>query len=172
MTTSQASNSESAAFDRLDPCIKRWIWESGWTELHEAQERAIPLILDARRDVIIAACTATGKTEAAFFPILTRLAALQPGGIALYISPLKALINDQWRRLAELTDLLEIPLTPWHGDISQSQKTRFLKKPEGCLLITPESLEAILMRHGHGLGGLLAGLQYVVVDGVTRLHGR
>lgn len=144
------------------------MWVDGF---REAQEQAIPLILDARRDVIIAASTATGKTEAAFFPILTRLARLQTSGIALYISPLKALINDQLRRLAELTDLLDIPLTPWHGDMSQSRKTSFLKKPEGCLLITPESLEAILMGHGHGLGGRLAGLQYVVVDELHAFMG-
>ena len=171
MTTSQASSSESVAFDRLDPRIKRWIWESGWTELREAQERAIPLILDARWDVIIAASTAAGKTEAAFFPILTRLVGLETAGIVIYISPLKALINDQSQRLATLTGRLDIPLTPWHGDVGQSQKTLFLKKPEGCLLITPESLEAILMRHGQGLGGLLAGLQYVVVDELHSFMG-
>ena len=167
----QASSSELAAYDRLDPRIQRWIYDSRWTELHEAQKQAIPLILAAQQDVIIAASTATGKTEAAFFPILTRLACLETPGIVLYISPLKALINDQWRRLAELTERLEIPVTPWHGDISQSQKTRFLEKPEGCLLITPESLEAILMRHSHGLGGLLAGLQYVVVDELHAFMG-
>jgi ATP-dependent helicase Lhr and Lhr-like helicase len=166
----QASSSELAAYD-LDPRIQRWIYDSRWTELHEAQKQAIPLILAAQQDVIIAASTATGKTEAAFFPILTRLACLETPGIVLYISPLKALINDQWRRLAELTERLEIPVTPWHGDISQSQKTRFLKNPEGCLLITPESLEAILMGHGHGLGGLLAGLQYVVVDELHAFMG-
>ena len=116
-------------------------------------------------DVIIAATTASGKTEAAFFPILTRLAAPAPQKpLAIYISPLKALINDQWRRLDELTEKMEIDVTPWHGDIGQQRKERFLKNPKGCLLITPESLEALLCRRGHGLAGLLRSLAYVVVD--------
>ena len=138
MTTLPASSSESASFQLLDQRIQRWIWSSGWSELRDAQERAIPLILDGGNDVIIAASTASGKTEAAFFPILTRLAEpSHPPGMALYVSPLKALINDQWRRLEELAELLEIPVTPWHGDISQQRKASFRKSPGGCLLITP-----------------------------------
>lgn len=170
MTNSPPSNSESAGFHRLDPRIQRWIWSAGWTELREAQERAIPLILEGKQDVIIAASTASGKTEAAFLPVLTRLAE-KPGSLALYISPLKALINDQWRRLDELTEMLEIPVTPWHGDITQTRKTKFMKRPEGCLLITPESLEAVLMRHGLSLKAIFAGLEYVVVDELHAFMG-
>jgi ATP-dependent helicase Lhr and Lhr-like helicase len=165
MTNSPVSHSESASFRLLDKRIQRWIWDARWTELRDAQERAIPLILDGKDDVIIAASTASGKTEAAFLPILTRLAATSGSpSLAIYVSPLKALINDQWRRLEELTETLEIPVTPWHGDIGQQRKARFLKEPAGCLLITPESLEALLVRHGHGLAGLLVGLRYVVID--------
>jgi len=153
------------SFELLDSRIKQWIWASNWTELRDAQARAIPLILDGSDDVIIAATTASGKTEAAFFPILTRLGAPSPQEpLAIYISPLKALINDQWRRLDELTEKMEIDVTPWHGDIGQQRKERFLKNPKGCLLITPESLEALLCRRGHGLAGLLRSLAYVVVD--------
>jgi len=123
------------------------------------------LILDGDRDVIIAASTASGKTEAAFFPILTNLArSLEAASLVLYVSPLKALINDQWRRLDELAERLEIPVTPWHGDIGLSKKSRFLKDSRGCLLITPESLESLLLHHGNSLAGLFAGLRYVVVD--------
>jgi len=165
MTNSPVSSSEGNSFDLLDPRIQHWIWASGWTELREAQDRAIPLILDGSEDLIIAASTASGKTEAAFLPILTRMVAPSPHPLlAIYISPLKALINDQWRRLEELTEKLEIVVTPWHGDIGQQRKERFLKSPQGCLLITPESLEALLCRRGHGLAGLLSRLAYVVVD--------
>jgi ATP-dependent helicase Lhr and Lhr-like helicase len=165
MTNSLVSSSESASFRLLDERIQRWIWTAGWTELRDAQERAIPLILDGKDDVIIAASTASGKTEAAFLPILTRLATPSGSpGLAIYVSPLKALINDQWRRLEGLAETLEIPVTPWHGDIGQQRKARFLKNPAGCLLITPESLEALLVRHGHGLAGLLIDLRYVVID--------
>jgi ATP-dependent Lhr-like helicase len=156
--------SESGAFSLLDERIQKWIWQSGWTELRDAQERAIAPILAAEKDVIIAAATAAGKTEAAFLPILTSLL-LEPGtACVLYVSPLKALINDQWTRLEGLCQTLEIPVIPWHGDISDSKKKRFQKKPAGVLLITPESLEALLMNRGHGLSGLLAGLRYIVVD--------
>jgi ATP-dependent Lhr-like helicase len=162
--SSRASGSESASFALLDPRIQRWIWQARWTELRDAQERAIPPILEGKRDVIIAAATAAGKTEAAFFPILTRLLASATPSCALYISPLKALINDQWSRLQLLCDSLDIPVVPWHGDISDSRKKQFLKHPRGCLLITPESLEGLMMRQGHALLGVLGGLRHMVVD--------
>ena len=162
--SSPPSSSESSAFTLLDARIQRWIWQARWTELKDAQERAIPVILEGKRDVIIAAATAAGKTEAAFFPILTRMLAEKELGCALYISPLKALINDQWSRLSLLCESMEIPVVPWHGDISDSLKKRFQRDPRGCLLITPESLEGMLMREGHALTGLLGGLRYVVVD--------
>jgi len=174
MTNSPSSNSEarSQSFERLDPRIQRWIWESSWTELHDAQELAIPLILAGETDVIIAASTASGKTEAAFLPILTDLARCGEGaGLAIYISPLKALINDQWQRLEGLAESLDIPVTPWHGDISGTRKEKFLSDPRGCLLITPESMEATLMRHGSSVAGLFAGLRYVVVDEVHSFMG-
>lgn len=162
--SSQASGSESSSFSLLDERIQRWIWQARWTELRDAQERAIPAILEGKRDVIIAAATATGKTEAAFFPILTRLLAASRPACALYISPLKALINDQWSRLELLCESLDVPVVPWHGDISVSRKKEFIKQPRGCLLITPESLEGLLMREGHALTALLGGLCYIVVD--------
>lgn len=171
MTNSPASSSaESRGFHALDPRIQKWIWESGWNELREAQERAIPIVLHGQGDLIIAASTASGKTEAAFLPILTHMAN-RDGALAIYISPLKALINDQWQRLEELASLMEIQVTPWHGDINQNRKGKFLKSPEGCLLITPESLEALLIRRGHGLKGLLSGLEFVVVDELHAFMG-
>jgi ATP-dependent Lhr-like helicase len=163
----------SSAFHLLDERIQRWIWQKQWTELREAQERAIPLLIEPGRDVIIMAATASGKTEAAFLPILTRLKRGEltagngpaPGqGLAVYVSPLKALINDQWSRLSELCEHLEIAVTPWHGDIAATRKKRFENHPCGCLLITPESLEAMLIRHGHCLARLFARTQYVVID--------
>ncbi|HTB81281.1 MAG TPA: DEAD/DEAH box helicase [Opitutaceae bacterium] len=174
MTNSPNSSSENRSlnFDKLDSRIQRWIWASGWTELRDAQERAIPLILAGDKDVIIAASTASGKTEAAFFPILTSLVVENnTRGLAMYVSPLKALINDQWQRLETLAEALEIPVTPWHGDITGSRKSNFLKNPFGCLLITPESIEAMLMRNGSGVAGILAGLRYIVVDELHSFMG-
>lgn len=165
MTSPPLSSSEpSAAFSLLDSRIQRWIWEKGWTELRDAQERAIPVIMEQKRDVIISAATAAGKTEAAFLPILTRLVRNEPPAVALYIGPLKALINDQWMRLESLCKDLEVGVTPWHGDISATKKQKFYHNPTGCLLITPESLEGLLIRDGHGLAKLFGRLEYIVVD--------
>lgn len=159
------SHSESSGFDQLESRIQRWIWAEGWTSLRDAQERAVPVLIDADQDVIIAAATAAGKTEAAFLPILTNLLNINdPPGSVLYISPLKALINDQWDRLGRLCEQLEIPVVAWHGDISSSKKHRFLKSPEGVLLITPESLEALFVNRGSSLAGVFQNLRYIVVD--------
>ena len=165
MTSLPASECNSSSFDRLDGRIRRWIWAEGWTALGDAQEHAVPALIDGDRDVIIAAATASGKTEAAFFPILTNLLQDESDlGAVLYISPLKALINDQWGRLEGLCEQLEIPVVAWHGDISSSRKQRFLKHPKGVLLITPESLEAMFVTRGSAVSSTLARVRYIVVD--------
>lgn len=164
-TSSPASSSDSQAFQLLDERIQRWIWSEGWTALRDAQEKAIPALIDADRDVIVAAATAAGKTEAAFFPILTHMLRHEPDiGSVLYIGPLKALINDQWSRLSELCELLDIPVVAWHGDIAASRKHRFVKDSRGVLLITPESLEALFVRRGTAMPALMSHLRYVVID--------
>ena len=165
MNLPASGSTDSRSFDLLDERIRRWIWREGWTELRDAQERAVPALIDADRDVIIAAATAAGKTEAAFLPILSNLLRDDPcSGSVLYISPLKALINDQWSRLDNLCDALEIPVTGWHGDVSSGRKQRFVKKPTGVLLITPESLEAMFVTRGASLEATFGALRYVVVD--------
>lgn len=159
------SSSDSTGFELLESRIQRWIWAEGWTSLRDAQERAVPVLVNADQDVIIAAATAAGKTEAAFLPILTNLLNHDdPPGAVLYVSPLKALINDQWGRLSQLCEQLEIPVVAWHGDISSSKKHRFLKSSEGVLLITPESLEALFVNRGSSLSGVFQNLRYIVVD--------
>jgi ATP-dependent Lhr-like helicase len=172
MTNSPPSNSETASFGLLDERIRHWIWSQGWTSLRSVQERAIPLLLSGTADVILAAATSAGKTEAAFFPLLTRL--LQgdrtPGYI-LSISPLKALINDQTRRLRPLCELLELPVLGWHGDVSVSQKQRFLKNLSGVLIITPESLEALFVTKGTLIPALARAAQSVVIDEIHSFIG-
>lgn len=158
----------SGAFDALHPKIQRWVWRQGWKTLRTTQEKAIPALLSGNLDVIIAAATAGGKTEAAFLPILTKLLAEANGsectGLALYIAPLKALINDQYQRLELMTEKMDIPVVSWHGDIARKQKQSFLKSPSGVLLITPESLEAIFVNHGHRVPWLFGNLKYLIVD--------
>lgn len=174
----------SSAFTKLHPRIQRWIWEQNWTELRDAQERAVQPILEGNRDLIISAATAAGKTEAAFLPICSKLLATRDpapaargsavvrseqapaatGVQALYVSPLKALINDQYGRLDALCEHLDLPVHRWHGDVPGSRKAKVISHPDGILLITPESLEALLVIHGPKVARIFGDLRYVVID--------
>src|SRR5437764_13426778 len=115
---------ERTSFHQLHEGVQRWIWNRGWESLRDIQEESIRAVLNDPSDIVISASTASGKTEAAFLPICSRLAmdAAGRGVRAIYIGPLKALINDQWSRLDELCELLEIPVHRWHGDVSSSAK--------------------------------------------------
>ncbi len=154
----------STSFYRLDERIQRFIWSEGWESLRDAQEAAIPVILKGDRDAIIAAATAAGKTEAAFLPGLTYLLQRAAPGLIVYLSPLKALINDQFGRLNRLCEDLEVPVWPWHGDISSTSKTRFIQQRQGVLLITPESLESLLCNRGSSVKHLFEHTLFFVVD--------
>ncbi len=156
---------ESKAFAQLHPGIQRWIWEKKWTELRDIQERAISAILRGDHDLLIAAGTASGKTEAAMLPALSEIAANPQSSIQiLYVSPLKALINDQFRRLDGLCEDLKIPVHKWHGDVSASLKKKVIKEPKGVLIITPESLEALFINRSQEIPRLFKYLSLVVVD--------
>jgi ATP-dependent Lhr-like helicase len=146
--------------------VRQWVHRNEWAALRDIQEEAIPLVLGADRDLIVAAPTAAGKTEAAFLPICSSLVEDPPpqGLGALYISPLKALINDQQRRLDPLAEAVGIPINSWHGDIPDRRKRRVREHPDGLLLITPESMEALFANHGSAVSRLLGGLRFVVVD--------
>ncbi|WP_322995789.1 DEAD/DEAH box helicase [Castellaniella sp.] len=154
----------SAAFSLLDERIQRFIWSQRWEALRDIQEQAIPLLVKGGSDVIIAAATAAGKTEAAFFPALSHLLAMKEQGLIVYISPLKALINDQFGRLELLCEHLDIPVWPWHGDISSSSKKRFLTRRNGVLLITPESMEALLCNRGSSVSATFENTAFFIID--------
>ena len=134
LSASNGPAAASRAFDLLAEPVRRWVYDQGWQTLRDAQEAAIPVLLAGTDDVIIAAATAAGKTEAAFLPICSRLEsdpARAPGARVLYVAPLKALINDQYDRLSGLCERLEIPVHRWHGDVPASKKSAFLKRPTG-----------------------------------------
>lgn len=157
--------SESSSFVLLHETVQRWVWAQGWSALRDIQERAIIPVLEAKKDIIISAATAAGKTEAAFFPACTKIVQEDADSVGiLYISPLKALINDQYRRLQGLCERLELPLTPWHGDVLQSAKNKQIRDPRGILLITPESLESLLLNRGAWSQKAFWGLRYVIID--------
>ena len=163
----------NTTFHRYAPFIQQYIYRKGWTDLREVQVDACNAILDTDDHVIIASGTASGKTEAAFFPILTLLEQNPSASVGiLYIGPLKALINDQFQRLEELLTDSDIPVWPWHGDVSQSVKTRIRRKKQGVVQITPESLESLLMRSPKDAASLFSDLRFVVVDEIHALMGQ
>ena len=157
----------SSAFDKLARPVQKWIRLKGWRELRDIQARSIRTICETDADLIVAASTAGGKTEAAFLPLISQVLDAPSGGTGfdlLYIGPLKALITDQAMRLEGICQEAELPVVPWHGDVSQSIKTRALKSPKGILLITPESLEAIFIRRGLEIARLFGATRAVVID--------
>ena len=166
MSSPHSSSNPSSAFDLLAEPVRRWIWDQGWTELRDIQERAITTLLDGDRDLVIAAPTAGGKTEAAFLPLISSvLTTPEQGGFDLvYVAPLRALINDQLGRMEDLCAQAELPIYPWHGDISQGVKSRARKNPRGVLMITPESLEALFVLRGLEIPTLFAGARAIIID--------
>ena len=155
----------SAAFDSLHPKIQEAIWGQRWGELRPLQVEAIHAVLDTDDHLILAAATASGKTEAAFLPVLSQVATAPADSVeVLYISPLKALINDQFRRLEDLCAHAEIPVHRWHGDVSAADKQRLRQSPAGVLLTTPESLESQFINYDRHLRRMYAHLRFVVID--------
>lgn len=160
------------AYSRYSSWIQDFIYEQNWNSLHPVQEEACHAILDSIHHVLICSDTASGKTEAALFPLLTLLDDNPPASVGiLYISPLKALINDQSRRLELLLKEHHIPVTVWHGDASSHSKERVLKQKQGILQITPESLEALLITKPEEAKALLAGLPFIIIDEIHAFIG-
>lgn len=151
-------------FQKLHPSVQKWVYKQGWPDLREIQKKALDPILSGDRDVLISASTAAGKTEAFFLPACSKIADIQNGFGILYISPLKALINDQFRRLESLGEELKLSITPWHGDSSQGRKNSVKKNPSGILLITPESLESLLIREASWLKSAFINIKYIAID--------
>lgn len=159
-------------FERFPSFIREYIYSHGWDSLRAVQIEAAKTILDTDRHLLLTSSTASGKTEAAFFPILTKLCEHPSSSIAvLYVAPLKSLINDQFARMEELLDESGIRVTHWHGDVAQSQKKRLLAHPEGILQITPESLEAMLINRPNDVARLFADLRFIVLDEIHTLTG-
>jgi ATP-dependent Lhr-like helicase len=137
-----------------------------WTQLYQFQVESINAWYDTSKDILLMANTAAGKTEAAFLPIISSLASDHGSGSirVLYVGPLKALINDQFQRLEKLCVRAEIPVHRWHGDVDSVKKTNLIKDPSGILLITPESLESLLIKTGKDAKRLFTNLQAIVID--------
>lgn len=140
--------------------------DQGWASLREIQSRTILDVVRSPADILVAASTAAGKTEAAFLPVLSEVADDESGLSVLYVAPLKALINDQFGRLELLCDRLELPLIRWHGDAPAAAKTKLIKRPRGVALITPESIEALFSRRPDAANALFSRLRFIIIDEV------
>ncbi|MBQ9947819.1 MAG: DEAD/DEAH box helicase [Oscillospiraceae bacterium] len=156
-----------SVFYRYAPFIQDYIYRNKWEELREIQVKATEAVFDTDENLLLSSGTASGKTEAAFLPVLTHLweNPSQSVGV-LYLSPLKALINDQFERLEGLLEEAEIPVTKWHGDASPAAKKRLLRRPAGVIQTTPESLESMLMRNSSSVYKLFSDLRFVIIDEV------
>lgn len=163
---------DNEIFYRFAPFIRDFIYNNGWQELRAVQLAAARVIFETDHNLLVTSSTASGKTEAAFFPIISLMSEDMPKSVgALYIAPLKSLINDQFERLDALLDLSGIPVFHWHGDVAQSHKTKLLREPQGILQITPESLESLLMNRSNDLVRLFGDLRFIVIDEIHTLTG-
>lgn len=159
-------------FYRFAPFIQDYIYRCGWESLRGVQLDAARVLFDTGHNLLLSSSTASGKTEAAFFPIISMLYDEPPASFgALYIAPLKSLINDQFGRLDELLDMSGIPVFHWHGDVAASHKNKAVKNPAGILQITPESLEGMLMNRPNDLIRMFCDLRFVVIDEIHILTG-
>ncbi|MFL2105618.1 DEAD/DEAH box helicase [Desemzia sp. FAM 23991] len=152
------------AFDRLNRDIQHYIYDKGWSQLTRIQSASIKQIAQTNHNLILSAPTASGKTEAAFIPALNSVENWDTGLKILYISPLKALINDQFQRISELCQYLDVPITRWHGEASQAQKRKVVQHPKGILLITPESIEGMLVNRPGEAQHLFEGVEWIIID--------
>ena len=157
-------------YERYAPFIREYIYNSGWQVLRGVQNAAADVIFNTDENLLLTASTASGKTEAAFFPILTLLDENPSSSVGvLYIAPLKALINDQFLRLNYICEEADIKVTRWHGDATQTGKRKLLKKPSGILQITPESLESLMINKHMEIMSLFYDLRFIVVDEIHSL---
>ncbi|MGN0687630.1 MAG: DEAD/DEAH box helicase [Oscillospiraceae bacterium] len=156
-----------SVFYRLAPFIQEYIYRNRWEELRPIQVSAAEAVFDTDENILLSSGTASGKTEAAFLPVLTHLWENPSASVGvLYLSPLKALINDQFERLEGLLEEADIPVTKWHGDASAAAKKRVVRNPRGVIQTTPESLESMLMRNSSAAFRLFSDLRFVIIDEV------
>lgn len=161
-------SSQKNAFNLLVKPVRRLIEQRGFSKPTEPQEKAIPKILEGK-NVLLISPTATGKTEAAFLPVLSMLLQepQKPGIKVLYITPLRALNRDMLERLQWWCNNLDIKLAVRHGDTETKERTRQARSPPKILITTPETLQAILP--GWIMRQHLQQVRWVIIDEVHEM---
>src|SRR6266850_4676698 len=153
--------------------VQELIASLNWKSFRLVQELLIQTFFRTPADIVASSPTASGKTEAAALPAFSDLSSNPGRGFGiLWISPLRALINDTFIRLQPIGAALDIPVYPWHGDISHSSKVKARVSPDGLLIITPESLESNLIRHRERTQAMFANVRTVVIDELHSLLDR
>jgi len=161
-------NSSPLAVEGLDPRIQELIRERGWTSLTPIQEKALPAILEGANTLIMAP-TGEGKTEAALLPVLSEIVRTGAEPVALlYITPMKALINDLYKRIEWWAARLGLRVARKHGDTSAAERNRRLREIPHILITTPESLE-IDLDWAPRFRVHYRNLRWVIVDEVHEL---
>ena len=161
-----------SGLDQLTPAFQYQIVETlGFRSLRPVQDQAIEAVL-AGDNCVVLAPTAGGKTEAAFFPIVSELDRLQASPVSvIYVSPIRALLNNQEARVQRIAGLVGRTAAKWHGDIREAARRSFVDHPTDILLTTPESLEAMMMGSRVPTAALFRGLRFVVIDEVHAFAG-
>ena len=154
-------------FSSLPWFLREYVHSRRWGSFRAIQEATFDYFRRGDDHILISAGTSSGKTEAAMFPVITSLYNNPSDTVgALYIGPLKALIDDQFDRMDGILRESGIPVTGWHGDVDRNRKARFLDAPSGILQITPESLQNIVSGDPDIIRDLFSGLRFVIVDEV------
>jgi ATP-dependent Lhr-like helicase len=148
----------------LHPLVQRWMHDAGWKGMRPVQLAAVQPLQNGE-SAVISAPTAGGKTEAAFLPLLGMLADHRGPCLILAVCPLKALINDQHRRLSEMTKHMEdVAVFRWHGDVQASERAAAKRHRRRVILITPESIEAQIQNDAAFVRRLSREVICVVID--------
>lgn len=143
----------------------------GWSSLRPVQELSGEALLSGKNAVILAP-TAGGKTEASIFPTISSLVENEPTGVgAIYVAPIKALLNNQEDRLGLYTEMVGLRRFVWHGDTGTSARKKFLEDPAELLMTTPESLEVMLVSQRVDAEALFSDLRMIVIDEVHAIAG-
>jgi ATP-dependent Lhr-like helicase len=172
LTPERDERGAERVFERFPEYIREFIFRNSWDELRPIQVFAASSVFETENNLLLTSSTASGKTEAAFFPILSMLEGDQPSSVAvLYVAPLKSLINDQFGRLNDLLLQSGIPVTHWHGDVAASHKKKLLENPRGILQITPESLESMLINRSNDIVRIFGDLRFIILDEIHTLTG-
>ncbi|WP_099320491.1 DEAD/DEAH box helicase [Anaerococcus sp. Marseille-P3625] len=152
------------SYSLLNRDLRFYIHEKGWPSLTKIQNASIKAFYTTNNNLILSAPTASGKTEACFLPAISKVSTWDKGIKILYVSPLIALINDQFKRISDMCLDMDIPITSWHGEASQSKKEKIIENPRGIVLITPESIEAMLVNKSELAKTFFLDVEYIIVD--------